>query len=48
MNFPIMEYREEKGDMIETYRYTRGLYSVNNNFLERDAKSTTRGHKYRS
>ena len=33
--------------MIETYKYTHGLYSVNNDLLERDAESTTRGHKYK-
>ena len=36
-----------RGDMIETYKYTHGLYSENNNALERDAESTTRGHKYK-
>ena len=29
--------------MIETYKYTHGLYSVNNNLLEREAESPTRG-----
>ena len=33
--------------MIETYKYTHGLYNANNNLLERDAESTTRGHKYK-
>ena len=42
-----MKYRQERGDMIETYKYTHGLYSENNNALERDAELTTRGHKYK-
>ena len=33
--------------MIETYQCTQGLHSVNNDLLERDATSTTRGHKYK-
>ena len=47
MNLPSMKYRQEMGDMIETYKYTHGLYNANNNLLERDAESTTRGHKYK-
>ena len=47
MNVPSMKYCQERGDVIETYRYIHGLYSVNNNLLERDAESTTRGHKYK-
>ena len=43
MNLPSMKYRQEMGDMIETYKYTHGLYNVENNLLERDAESTTRG-----
>ena len=42
-----MKYRQEMGDMIETYKYTHGLYSVNNDLLERDAESTRRVHKYK-
>ena len=43
--FAKYEVPSEKGEMIETYKYTHGLYSVNNNLLERDAETTTRGHK---
>ena len=45
MNLPNMKYRQERGDMSETYKYTHGLYSASNSLLERDAE--TRGHKYK-
>ena len=32
--------------IIETYRYTHGLYIVNNSLLDLDA-GATRGHKYK-
>ena len=47
MTLPSMKYRQERGDMTETYKYTPGLYSDKNNLLERDAESTTREHKHK-
>ena len=47
MNLQSMKYRQERGDMTETYKYTPGLYSDKNNLLERDAESTTREHKHK-
>ena len=35
------------GDMIETYKYIHGLYSVNNSLLKIGAETVTRGHKYK-
>ena len=47
MNLPSMKYRRERGDMIETYKYTHGLYSVNSSLFVLDTATTTRGHKYK-
>ena len=36
MNPPSMKYRRERGDMIETYKNTHGLYSVNSSLFVLD------------
>ena len=33
-----------RGDMIECYKYTSGIYGVPDGLLERDTESKTRGH----
>ena len=46
MKLPSMEYRRQRGDMIETYKYMQGMYKVENIF-ELDDESATRGHPYK-
>ena len=46
MKLPSMEYRRQRGDMIETYKYMQGMYKVENIF-ELDDKCATRGHPYK-
>ena len=33
--------------MIETYKYTHGLYNTNQDLLVREFETTTRGHSYK-
>ena len=52
MDLPSMKSRKEGwggggGDMIETYKYIHGLYSVNNSLLKIGAETVTRGRKYK-
>jgi hypothetical protein len=48
LKLPSMKYRRERGDMIEVYKFTHGLYSVNKELLELDRKQTgTRGHMFK-
>ena len=47
MGLPSMKYPRERGDMIETYKYIHGLYSVNSSLLKMDIETITRGHKYK-
>ena len=47
MDLPSMNYRRERGDIIETYKYTDGLYSVSNSLLKIDVETVTRGYKYK-
>ena len=39
-----MQYRRDRGDLIEAYKYTHEMYS-NKELLRLDSSSTTRGHK---
>ena len=41
---PSLSYRRKRGDMIEVYKYTHGLYKVS--ALPVEVK-TTRGHNYK-
>ena len=40
---PSLSYRRKRGDMIEVYKYTHGLYKVSALPVEMEEK-TTRGH----
>ena len=42
---PSLSYRRKRGDMIEVYKYTHGLYKVSSPPVEMEEK-TTRGHNY--
>ena len=43
---PSLSYRRKRGDMIEVYKYTHGLYKVSALPLEME-ENTTRGHNYK-
>ena len=43
---PSLSYRRKRGDMIEVYKYTHGLYQVSALPVEVEEK-TTRGHTYK-
>ena len=43
---PSLSYRRKRGDMIEVYKYTHGLYKVSALPVEVEEK-TTRGHNYK-
>lgn len=48
LKLPSMQYRRERGDMIEVYKFTHGLYPVNKGLLELDRKQIgTRGHMFK-
>ena len=47
MNLPSLRYRRLRGDMIEAYKITHGLYSVNKNLLQLDQGNRTRGHAFK-
>lgn len=45
IGLPSMQYRRDRGDMIEAYKYTHDMYFANKELLHLDSSSTTRGHK---
>ena len=47
MKLPSLCYRRVRGDAIEAYKYTHGFYTANENLLELNNRSGTRGHNYR-
>jgi hypothetical protein len=46
MKVPSMNYRRIRGDLIEMYKYTNGLYDTKEPF-ERHVNSRTRGHSHK-
>ena len=44
LDLPSLSYRRKRGDMIEVYTYTHGLYKVSD--LPVEVEKTTRGHNY--
>ena len=44
LKLPSLYYRRARGDMIETYKYLRGIYNVDRMPLELDNNTVTRGH----
>ena len=46
LDIPSMSYRRARGDMIEVYKYTHGLYNTDQ-ILEIDSDSTRRGHNFK-
>ena len=47
IRIPSMQYRRDRGDLIEVFKYTHNLYSVNMSLLNLDSTSTTRGHRFK-
>ena len=47
MKLPSLKYRRKRGDLIEAYKYTHGFYHVNQDLLQFDTDSRTRGHAYK-
>jgi hypothetical protein len=47
MNIPSMTYRRTRGDLIEVYKYTHGLYTLKDRILKREERTNTRGHNYK-
>ena len=46
LKIPSMAYRRARGDVIEAYKYTHGLYQTEQ-ILELDTDRTRRGHSYK-
>ena len=44
LSLPSLYYRRARGDMIECYKYTSGIYNVSTEFLPLDLNKSTRGH----
>ena len=44
---PSLRYRRLRGDLIEVYKYTHGLYKVPEGLLEFETRTNTRGHGYK-
>jgi len=47
MNLPSLIYRRYRGDMIEVYKLTHGIYISGDNLLPTAPKSALRGHEYK-
>jgi ribonucleases P/MRP protein subunit RPP40 len=47
ISIPSMMYRRVRGDLIEAYKYTHGIYKLDSNLLNLDTGSTTRGHSFK-
>jgi hypothetical protein len=44
LKLPSLLYRRQRGDMIEAYKFTHGLYKVEPSPLRIDTNNITRGH----
>ena len=47
IKLPSLSYRRLRGDLIEAYKYTHGLYKVLEGLLEFETRTNTRGHCYK-
>lgn len=47
LNLPSLKYRRKRGDMIEVFKYTHGLYDIQPSPLPRDQNTITRGHLFK-
>ncbi len=44
LELPSLYYRRARGDIIEAYKYLHGKYTVNEDLLEKEERTNTRGH----
>ena len=47
LKLPSLYYRRARGDMIEAYKFTHSIYKTEQEPLQRETNSTTRGHSYK-
>ena len=48
LKLPSLSYRRLRGDLIETYKITHGLYNIDpESFFEFNCDARTRGHNYK-
>ena len=47
MKLPTLKYRRKRGDLIEAYKYTHDMYSVNQSMLQANKSECLRGHSYK-
>ncbi|XP_077980329.1 uncharacterized protein LOC144435579 [Glandiceps talaboti] len=47
LELPTLTYRRVRGDMIEVYKLTHGLYNLSSTLLRLDTSQVTRGHPYK-
>jgi len=47
LNLPSLHYRRTRGDMIELYKHTHGMYHIDAKYIKLDQSPTTRGHSFK-
>ena len=46
LKLPSLYYRRAHGDMIEAYKFTHSIYKTEQEPLQRESNTTTRGHSH--
>ena len=47
LKLPSLYYRRARGDMIDAYKFTHSIYKTEQEPLQRETNTTTRGHSYK-
>ena len=47
LKLPSLYYRRARGDMIEAYKFTHSIYKTEQEPLQRESNTTTRGHSHK-
>ena len=47
LKLPSLYYRRARGDMIEAYKFTHSIYKTEQEPLQRECNTTTRGHSHK-
>ena len=47
MKLPSLCYRRLRGDLIEAYKYTHGVYELTDELFELETRTNTRGHEFK-
>ena len=47
LKLPSLYYRRARGDMIETYKFTHSIYKTEQEPLQRESNTMTRGHSHK-